>query len=110
RRVDNEKGSYAGFDRETKGRTAGEILAASLPASFAAMSFPKTMRWADGRPRWVRPVHWVLALHGSEVVPLEVFGVRAGAHSAGHRFLAPDPVLVIDPDAYARALRAAFVL
>src|SRR5262245_34606951 len=110
RRIDTEKGSYAGFDRDTKGKTVGEILAGALPASIAAMSFPKTMRWADGANRWVRPVHWVLALHGSESLPLEVFGVRAGAHSQGHRFLAPGSVLVMDPDAYARALRAAFVV
>jgi glycyl-tRNA synthetase beta chain len=110
RRIETDKGSYAGFDRETKGKSVGEVLAAALPHAIASMSFPKTMRWAEGAHRWVRPVHWVLALHGSDVAPLEVFGVRAGALSEGHRFLAPGRVLVMDPDAYHRALRAAFVV
>jgi glycyl-tRNA synthetase beta chain len=110
RRIDTDRGSYAGFDRETRGKGVGEVLAGALPQAIAGMSFPKTMRWADGAHRWVRPVHWVLALHGSEALPLEVFGVRAGVASTGHRFLAPGPVPVNDPDAYRDALRQAFVL
>ncbi len=109
-RVETEKGEYAGFRRAVRGRTLGEILAGALPQAVEAMSFPKTMRWGDGRFRWVRPVHWVLALHGAEVLPVEVFGIRADAASSGHRFLAPGPVAVPHADRYAEALLAAFVV
>ena len=108
--IENEKGSYAGFRRAVEGKTLGRVLADALPASVAAMSFPKTMRWGDGRHRWVRPVHWVVALHGGEVLDLEILGARAGRASDGHRFLAPGPVTIDHADRYVEALRGARVL
>jgi glycyl-tRNA synthetase beta chain len=74
------------------------------------MSFPKTMRWAEGKHRWVRPVHWLLALHGERALALSLFGVTAEAASRGHRFLAPGPVPVAAVDAYAGALATARVV
>ena len=62
----------------------GEVLGEALPAAVEGMSFPKAMRWGDGKNRWVRPVHWVLALHGAETLDLSLFGVRSGRTSAGH--------------------------
>ena len=44
------------------------------------------MRWADGKSRWVRPVHWLLALHGDRRLDIELFGIRSGGASRGHRF------------------------
>ncbi|HKQ62344.1 MAG TPA: glycine--tRNA ligase subunit beta, partial [Candidatus Polarisedimenticolaceae bacterium] len=109
-RVETDKGSYAGVERVVLGRSLGELLAEGLPAAVAAMSFPKTMRWGTGAHRWVRPLHWLAALHGGEPLPLELFGVRAGRVSNGHRFLAPGPVDVAHADGYAAALRAAYVV
>jgi glycyl-tRNA synthetase beta chain len=109
-RIETEKGEYAGFRRSVRGRTLGEILAVALPQAVEGMSFPKSMRWGDGRFRWVRPVHWLVALHGAEVLAIELFGIRAEGASRGHRFLAPGPVAVPHPDRYAEALTAAFVV
>ncbi len=109
-RIETDRGVYSGFRRSVPGRKVGEVLAAGLPPSVAAMSFPKTMRWGDGRWRWVRPVHWVLALHAEEVLPIELFGVKAGGASRGHRFLAPGPVQVAHPDRYREALQTAYVV
>ena len=108
--IETAKGPYAGFRRSVRGRSVGELLGRDLPAAVAAMSFPKMMRWADGRPRWVRPVHWILALHGREPVDLELFGIRSGRTSAGHRFLAEGPVEVAEPGAYESALAAGSVV
>jgi glycyl-tRNA synthetase beta chain len=110
RRIETEKGVYAGFQRDVAGRSVGEVLASTFPAAVAAMAFPKTMRWGSGAHRWVRPVHWLLAIHGGDVLPIELFEVRAGGSSMGHRFLAQGAVKIADPGAYAGALRAAFVL
>ncbi|HEX4825518.1 MAG TPA: glycine--tRNA ligase subunit beta [Candidatus Polarisedimenticolaceae bacterium] len=109
-KIENEKGAYAGFRRSAPGKTVVGALADALPSSVAAMSFPKTMRWGDGKHRWVRPVHWVVALHGDEVLDLEILGARSGRTSDGHRFLAPGPVTIDHADRYVDALRAARVL
>lgn len=108
--VDNDKGSYVGVDTRTPGKELGELLAAELPAAVAGMPFPKTMRWAEGEHRWVRPVHWLLALHGERALELTLFGVRSGRCSAGHRFLGSPRVEVPHPDAYVQALEAARVV
>ncbi len=109
-RRSTEKGEYAGFLRRVPGRTVGELLSRALPGAVAAMSFPKTMRWGDGTPRWVRPVHWVLALHGRTVLPLELFGIAAGDRSVGHRFLGAGPVVIGHADEYLTALERVHVL
>jgi glycyl-tRNA synthetase beta chain len=109
-KIETAKGVYAGFRRTSEARSLRQVLEAALPTTVAAMSFPKTMRWGSGAHRFVRPVHWIVALHGAEVVDLEVFGVRSGSASEGHRFLAPGPVVLVDADAYVDSLRAAKVL
>src|SRR5207249_6788381 len=88
-RVPTPKGEYLAVRRRAIGRTAGDILAEGLPRAVAAMTFPKTMRWGDGARRFVRPVHWIVALLGEAVVPFELFGVPSGRESAGHRVLGP---------------------
>ena len=109
-KVTTDKGVYAGFKRQVAARTLEQVLASALPASVAAMSFPKTMRWGLGTHRFVRPVHWVVALHGGSVVNLELLGAAAGRRSEGHRFLSSGPVALEHADRYVDALRAARVL
>ena len=109
-RIETDKGTYAGFRRSVPGRSLEQVLASALPASVASMSFPKTMRWGSGTYRWVRPVHWVVALHGGEVLDLTILGAKSGRSSAGHRFLAPLPVVIDHADNYVEALRKGRVL
>ncbi|HUC43194.1 MAG TPA: glycine--tRNA ligase subunit beta, partial [Candidatus Sulfotelmatobacter sp.] len=109
-RIETAKGAYAGFTRTVAGRSLEQVLDAGLAASVAAMSFPKTMRWGTGEHRWVRPVHWLVALHGAAVLDLTILGARAGRTSQGHRFLAPGGVELASADAYVDRLAAARVL
>jgi glycyl-tRNA synthetase beta chain len=108
--IDTERGSYAGIRRTVEGSTLEELLDRELPGAVSAMSFPKIMRWAEGSHRWVRPVHWVVALHGDKLLAVEIFGIRAGCRSVGHRFLGPGPVDVEHPDQYVRRLEQAYVV
>jgi glycyl-tRNA synthetase beta chain len=108
-RLTTDKGEYVAVQRRVKGRSVGQVLEAALPQAVESMTFPKTMRWADGRRRWVRPVHWVVALHGTAVLPVKLFGLRAGDESAGHRFLSRKPVKIRHPDQYLSALEKAHV-
>jgi len=107
---ETERGRYVGFRRQVPGRDIAAVLDAELQAAVESMSFPKTMRWGDGTRRWVRPVHWLVALHGERLLPLTALGVRAGRASAGHRFLAAGPVELVRADDYGATLAGAHVL
>ncbi len=93
-----------------KGRPAGELLGGVLAKVCAAIPFKKSMRWADLDVAFGRPVQWIVALFGDDVVALEFAGIHAGRTSRGHRFLAPGAFDVPSPDTYVDALRARHVL
>jgi len=85
-------------------------LQKALEAALAALPIPKVMSYqlADGwrSVHFVRPAHGLVALHGSEVVPVSVLGLEAGNTTRGHRFeAAADPVVIPDADAYAATLQ-----
>ena len=70
------------------GRGAAEVIAAELPKELAGIYWAKNMYWRAGKPeRFVRPVRWMVALLGGEVVPVEFGGYVAGKVTYGHRVL-----------------------
>jgi glycyl-tRNA synthetase beta chain len=109
-RVETEKGVYAGFRRRAAGRSLDALLGETLAPAIEAMPFPKTMRWGDGTARWVRPVHWLVALHGARVLPLALLGVTASGRSCGHRFLSDGAVEIGHAGRYVAALESARVV
>lgn len=109
--VDGKKGEYVVVTREVAGQAALEVLPALLSELATSLPWPKVMRWGSRDDAFVRPVHWVVAVLGDRVVPLSIYGVTSGNQTRGHRFLSPSPIEVTGSfEAYARALRAAFVL
>jgi glycyl-tRNA synthetase beta chain len=68
------------------------------------------MRWADHGHAFVRPAHWLVMLHGADVIDGEVLGIHSGRQSRGHRFMHPQPVHVADADGWLEAMRGAKVL
>lgn len=110
RRVETPKGEYVAVTVHKVGRPAAEVLPAALAALAQRLQFPKSMRWLDGDDtRFARPVRWLVALLGSDVLPVRAFALEAGRVSQGHRFLAPGPVEIADANAYASALERRFV-
>jgi len=65
---------------------------------------PKTMRWGSGESEFVRPVHGLVMLHGSRVVPGAVMGCESGNRTLGHRFLSGKPVIIRRARDYERTL------
>jgi len=108
--ISTDRGNYLGFEHEVEGRTLGEILAESFPTVVEKIFFPKMMRWGNGDYRWARPVHWLLALHGSETLPISLFGISASCQSMGHRFLSPAVVDINRPEDYLELLEKAHVV
>ena len=92
------------------GAPTAALLPEVLREAIAGMPIPKPMRWGDHSWGFARPAHWLVLLHGTEVVPAEVFGLQAGRESRGHRFHHDATVSLAQPQAYIDALRGARVL
>jgi glycyl-tRNA synthetase beta chain len=103
-RVTTDKGEYLTATVVHPGRRTLEILAEIVPAVVTALRFPKIMRWGDGAHIFVRPVHGVVALLDSEVVPCELFGVEAGRSTVGHRVHSPESFELESADGYAEIM------
>jgi glycyl-tRNA synthetase beta chain len=111
--VAGPKGSakYAAAKREQRGEPTLALLPKLLVELTRAIPWKKSMRWAMVDEAFVRPVQWIVALYGGEIVPLSMYGLDSGAETRGHRFLAPQPIrLAGTRDDYAQKLRQAFVL
>jgi glycyl-tRNA synthetase beta chain len=98
--VTTPKGQYLAVRKSVKGRKAPEVLTDLLPDLLSNLPFPKNMRWGHGEYAFVRPVHWLLAVLGGEVLPISFAGAKAGKVSYGHRFLHPGAVVITSPDEY----------
>ena len=107
--VATPKGEYVSVRKIVEGRFTSEILAEVIPTVVSRMSFPRMMRWGDGRNTWIRPVHSVICLLDGLVVPFSLFGVESGRTTFGHRTLAPGRIVVVGVDDYVARLRASFV-
>ena len=97
------------YDSTVKGATLAEGLQKALDEAIAKLPIPKVMTYqlSDGWTdvKFVRPAHSLIALHGSEVVPVRALGLKSGNSTGGHRFeAAVDPVRVRDADSYAATL------
>ena len=110
RRVETPKGEYVAVTVHHTGKGALDVLPAMLAAAALKLQFPKTMRWDAGDYRFGRPVRWLVALFGADLVPVQAFGVAAARTTFGHRFLHPGTVSIADPGAYLDALRGARVI
>ncbi len=93
-----------------EGQPAQAVLPELLAGVVRDLPAPKPMRWGNGEGPFIRPVRWLVALLDGEVLPLEVFGVRAGRETYGHRFLHPGPIPLPDAAAYVPALHEARVV
>ena len=109
-KISNPKGEYLAATVQKKGRSAGEILAESLPKEIAAIYWAKSMYWrGKTAERFVRPVRWMVALLDEQVVPVEFGGVAASHSSEGHRILSSGAVTIAQPTDYASNLADAKV-
>ena len=110
RRLQMPKGEYLAVEVTESGRPASALLPAVLGAAVHGIEFKKSMRWGDVEQTFARPVQWLLALHGQEVVPVVFADVRSGRMTLGHRFLSPGPIPVSRPRDYPGLLERAHVV
>lgn len=106
---DTPGGRYVFAERLEAGRPAAGVLAEALPGLVTGLEFPRAMRWGSGDTRFARPIRWLVALLGGEVVPFTVAGVTSGRVTHGHRVLGPGPVALDHARDHAARLEAAGV-
>ncbi|MDH3637039.1 MAG: glycine--tRNA ligase subunit beta, partial [Gammaproteobacteria bacterium] len=88
-----------------RGKPAAHLLPGCVEEALAKLPIPKRMRWGSGDAEFVRPIHWVVLLHGARVVKGAVLAVKIGDCTRGHRFHSPGPLRISHPDQYAALLR-----
>lgn len=118
--TDSKRGDYFVAIIEKPGVAAQDMLAEALPRIFREFPWPKSMRWGaasaePGSLRWVRPLHAIVATFGPEtedpeVIRFAVDGIDAGRTTFGHRFMAPQPLVVKRFEDYQHALAEAKVV
>ncbi len=88
-----------------EGRATAVILAEQLPALILNLEFPKKMRWADLDITYARPLQWIVALFGSDIIPFQLGNVSSDRTTYGHRQLAPQACHLATPHDYLKTLR-----
>jgi glycyl-tRNA synthetase beta chain len=106
---ETEKGRYVCAKVSERGQATRTLLKTILPEVILATPFPKTMKWAELNIFFARPVHYIVALLGNQVIPFEVGDTKSGRYSFGHYFMKPKKVKITSPEDYVKTLKDAEV-
>ena len=109
-KVADGKGEYFVARREKKGEDLAEHLAEIVAQALKKLPIAKLMRWGSSEHQFVRPVHGLVLLHGSRVVPGNVLGLTSGRTTLGHRFLSAGEIVIDQAADYPAKLAAAKVI
>ena len=104
-RLETAEGAWLAYRSTRAGAPLASLLPGMIERALERLPAPRRMRWADRDTEFVRPVHWVLLMHGSEVIEAEILGVSSGRATRGHRFHHPEDIVLADAGGYVAALR-----
>lgn len=100
-----EKGEWIVFRTVEPGQLTTLLIPQITERILKKLPIAKRMRWGSGDAEFVRPVHWVCIVFGDHSLPGTVLGVTVGRHTFGHRFHAPDPLMITHASLYPKLLR-----
>jgi glycyl-tRNA synthetase beta chain len=103
-RLKTDKGEWLSFTQAVKGQAIEALIPDIIRHSIANLPIAKRMRWGINTTEFVRPVHWAVLLYGDNVIEAEILGLKTGAASRGHRFHAPQAIVIDKPENYAALL------
>jgi len=104
-RVQTEKGEIVVAKFSLPGVHLDAVLAKMVEGILKKLPIPKLMRWGSGDAQFVRPVHGLVMLHGSRIVPGSVLGIQSGRRTRGHRFMGAGEIELANADQYETRLR-----
>lgn len=103
-RTKTEKGEWLTYQLRETGKPASQLLPEIAETALNRLPIPKRMRWGSSEAQFVRPVHWLLFLHGEAVVPCTILDAEAGRLTYGHRFHHPHAIEIKHPADYSESL------
>ncbi len=78
--------------KKALGHDAGEIMPGLLQSLINSIVFPKSMRWGYFSTRFARPIRWLMAMFGDELIPISIENIKSERTTYGHRFLSSGPL------------------
>lgn len=103
---ETDKGAWLIYKSTEKGQALKDILADSITQSLAKLPIPKRMRWGSRDAEFVRPVHWLVILHGQQLIDATIMEVKSGSSTRGHRFHANKEIKLKQAAEYAERLKS----
>lgn len=103
--LETPKGKRLYYRAEQAGRKTIELLPELIRQAILKTPIFRPMRWGIHTESFARPVHWLLLMFGTEIIPLTLFGIHSSNQTVGHRFHHPAPLTITAPKDYARILR-----
>jgi len=103
---ETDKGVWLVFKAQEKGKALSALIEDIVNQSLAKLPIPKRMRWGDKNTEFVRPVHWVVLMHGDKVIDAQIMGLKTGAKTFGHRFHAPGEISLQQASEYKDKLQS----
>jgi len=105
-----DKGERLAYIADVKGEQTKNLIQDLLQKALAQLPVPKAMRWGDSSSQFSRPVHWVLAILGEEILPVKLFDQTASNLTFGHRFHSPDSIKINNAAEYEQKLASKNVI
>ena len=103
---ETDKGTWLVYKVHQPGKAAAELLPGIAEQALNRLPIPKRMRWGDSDAQFVRPVHWLIFLHGDQVVPCTLLDAKADNITYGHRFHHPGAITLYNAEDYADVLES----
>ena len=104
-RLETGEGAWLACRTTRAGASLASLLPEMVERALSRLPAPRRMRWADRDTEFVRPVHWVVLMHGASVVDAQVLGIVSGRTTRGHRFHHPGGIELQDAGDYVAVLR-----
>ncbi len=105
-----EKGKYIFVSKSIIGQLTIDILSQIFPKIIKGMQFPKSMRWGERSLRFIRPIRWILALYGKEIIKFNLNSLDSKNFTYGHRLLAPQKIKISSTQEYFKKLEKSYVI
>lgn len=104
------QGAWVTYSYEEPGKSLTQVLPGIIENAIAAIPAKKKMRWGSGSLEFLRPIHWICIVHGSEPIAVNIFQYTSSGQSFGHPVHHKEPVTITHADDYLKLLRQAYVI